>query len=237
MWLAGGFALIYAAYTVAGESWPSWLGRQVFITFELLGGVPVLATALVVLAAVPAAFQYGLWDSSVQDRCRRLELLLLTELDAFDYWQAAAAAAWRRGRGYFAVALVLWLSLVLAGQARWEQAIAAVASGVILWGLYFALGFRAFARGIQANKLGTALTIGLPLLAVGLFYCQLDALAGLVPPGSVYVPTTTVASLTWLPGPLMSAALALMLSRGSQQGCVEDLRRWYDHHHGSKGAD
>ena len=61
LWLAGGFAVLYAAYTVAGEAWPSWLGRQVFVTFDQMGGVPTLATALVVLAAVPAAFQYGLW--------------------------------------------------------------------------------------------------------------------------------------------------------------------------------
>ena len=64
-----------------------------------MGGIPVLATALVVLAAVPAAFQYGLWDSNTPDRCRRLELLLLTGLTARDYWEAAAAAAWRRGAG------------------------------------------------------------------------------------------------------------------------------------------
>ena len=60
------------------------------------------------LAAVPAAFQYGLWDSTDQDRCRRLELLLLTDLSGDDYCHAALAAAWRRGRGYFVVAVVLW---------------------------------------------------------------------------------------------------------------------------------
>ena len=81
-----------------------------------MGGVPGLATALVVLAAVPAAFQYGLWDSNTQDRCRRLELLLMTELGARDYWSAAAAAAWKRGRGYFFVALVLWLAGAIAGK-------------------------------------------------------------------------------------------------------------------------
>ena len=72
---------MYAAYIVAGDAWPDWLGSQVFVTFDQMGGVPAMAAALVVLAAVPAAFQYGLWDSSAQDRCRRLELLLLTDLD------------------------------------------------------------------------------------------------------------------------------------------------------------
>ena len=74
----------------------------------------MIATALMLLATVPAAFQYGLWDSSAQDRCRRLELLLLTRLDARDYWEAAAAAAWRRGRGYFAVAVLLWAAATAA---------------------------------------------------------------------------------------------------------------------------
>jgi hypothetical protein len=83
LWLAGSFGLLFAFYIVAdcplvqeiagGSLWPNWLGRKVFEIFEeKMGGVPGLATALVVLAAVPAAFQYGLWDSNTQDRCRRL---------------------------------------------------------------------------------------------------------------------------------------------------------------------
>src|SRR6202043_2290670 len=96
-----------------------------------------LATGLVLLSAVPAAFQYGLWDSNVSDRCRRLELLLLTELQPGDYWRAAAAAAWRRGRGYFAVALLLWLSAALAGRTGAVPLLAALAAGGILWAVYF----------------------------------------------------------------------------------------------------
>jgi hypothetical protein len=237
LWLAGGFAVLYAAYTVAGDAWPSWLGSQVFVTFDQIGGVPAMATALVVLAAVPAAFQYGLWDSSAQDRCRRLELLLLTDLDARDYWQAAAAAAWRRGRGYFAVALLLWTSLVMAGRAEMIQVLAALASGVVLWGLYFTLGFRAFARGQQANGLGLALTLGLPLVVCVLFRLDLGPLAALVPPGSVYFPTIAVANTGWLPGPLVMGACALVLGRRTQRTCVDDLHRWYDLHHGSKSMD
>src|SRR5262249_53931384 len=144
LWLAGGFGLLYSAYTVAGDDWPSWMGRAVFAIFDRAGGIPMLATALILLAAVPAAFQYGLWDSSVPERCRRLELLLLTRLDARDYWHAAATAAWRRGRGYFAVALVLLAAAVVAEQVTLGQALVGLSSGVILWCLYFALGFRAF---------------------------------------------------------------------------------------------
>ena len=95
LWLAGGFSILYAVYVVNRDQWPTWMGRQAFEIFDRMGGIPALATALVGLAAVPAAFQYGLWDSNRQDRCRRLELLLLTGLTARDYWEAATAAAWR----------------------------------------------------------------------------------------------------------------------------------------------
>ena len=43
--------------------------------------------------------------------------------------------------------------------------LAALAAGVLLWCLYFALGFRAFSRGMQANGLGLVLTLVLPLVA------------------------------------------------------------------------
>jgi hypothetical protein len=226
LWLAGGFGLLYALYTLAGPAWPAWLGRQVFDTFDGLGGVPALAAALVVLAAVPAAFQYGLWDASAQDRCRRLELLLQTRLGARDYWEAAAAAAWRRGRGYFLVAGLLLAAAAVAGRMSPAQALAALAAGVILWGLYFALGFRAFARGLQANGLGLLLTLGLPLLAVALYQAGWPLLAALLPPGSVYEPGAA--------GPALGAALALGMARRGRRRCEEELRRWYERHHGRK---
>jgi hypothetical protein len=232
LWLAGGFGVLYALYTLAGPDWPDWLGHQVFAVFDSVGGIPVLATALVLLAAVPAAFQYGLWDSNAQDRCRRLELLLLTRLEARDYWEAAVAAAWRRGRGYFAVAGLLWAAGAIAGQVAFEQIIAALAAAVVLWGLYFALGFRAFARGMQANTLGLLLTVGLPLLALLLYQADLAGLAALVPPGSVFQPTSAAHPWSWLPGPLLGGATALLLTRLALIRCEEELRRWYDMHHG-----
>src|SRR5205823_443481 len=108
---------------------------------------------------VPAAFQYGLWDSNAQDRYRRLELLLLTRLDGSAYWEAAACAAWRRGRGYFAIAVVLWTAACWTGRMTSSQVLLSAAAGVILWGLYFAVGFCAFIRGMQANTLGLFLTL------------------------------------------------------------------------------
>jgi hypothetical protein len=234
LYLAGGFGLVYALYTVAGPAWPAWLGREVFAVVERLGGIPALAAALVVLAAVPAAFQYGLWDASAQDRCRRLELLLLTRLGSRDYWEAAAAAAWRRGRGYFAVATLLWSAAALAGQVSAAEALAALAAGVILWGLYFAVGFRAFSRGVQANGLGLLLTLGLPLLACAFYQAGWPRVAALLPPGGVYQAGAGAPAFASLPGPLLGAALALGTARLGRARCQEELRRWYDRHHGRK---
>jgi hypothetical protein len=253
LWLAAGFAGVYALYTVAdaGGFWPPWLGRRVFEICDLAGGIPVFATGLVVLAAVPAAFQYGLWDSNSQDRCRRLELLLLTALEARDYWEASTAAAWRRGRGYFFAAVLLWLAAGVraacstASQAEaatmWEAActaavhiLAAGAAGVILWGLSFALSFRAFARGHQANGLGMLLTLGFPLLAVTLNRTGWPALAALLPPGSVYQAAAGLPTGTWLLGPLLAGLITLAVARTALAHCDADLRRWYDLHHGRK---
>jgi len=234
LWLAGGFGVLYALYTLAGPHWPDWLGRGVFELCDKTGGIPAVATALVLLAAVPAAFQYGLWDASAQDRCRRLELLLLTRLRAHDYWDAAAAAAWRRGRGYFFVALLLWGAAVVAGRATLAQAAGALAAAVLLWCFYFALGFRAFSRGHQANGLGMLLTVGLPLGAFALASLGWPSLGELLPPGMVYRAAAGRASPLWLLGPVLAGAGALAVARQALGSCDAELRRWYDRHHGQK---
>ena len=232
VWLAGGFGMLYAAYTLAGDEWPSWMGRAVFEIFDRLGGLPMLATALMLLATVPAAFQYGLWDSSTQDRCRRLELLLLTDLDGRSYWQAAAAAAWRRGRGYFVLSVMLWIVAALAERITMAQAAAGISAGVILWGFYFALGFRAFARGMQANQLGLVLTLLFPLVTLLLANSDWRELAVLTPPGSIYFGATETPSLWWMIGPLTAGVATLLLAHRTHVQCDAYLRRWYDQNHG-----
>lgn len=237
LWLAGGFGILYALYTVAGPYWPNWAGRRVFMIFDAAGGIPVWATALVVLSAVPAAFQYGLWDSNPHERCRRLETLLLTGLSGIDYWHAAAAAAWQRGRGYFCVALILWLAAAAAGQISFLRGIAALATGILLWGLYFTLGFQAFARGTQANMRGVSLTLGLPALACLLQQLGWPVLAGMLPPGAVYHAAATPAPATWCLGAVGSALVMLLVARISLARCETDLHRWYENHHGKMALD
>ncbi len=234
LYLAGGFGLLYAFYTVAGPYWPSWLGQRVFQICDATCGLAGLATGLVLLAAVPAAFQYGLWDANTQDRCRRLELLLLTRLEPRDYWDAAAAAAWRRGRGYFGVAILLWAAAALAGRMTVEQLAAALATGVLLWACYFVLGFRAFARGQQANGLGLLLTLGLPLGTYALYRLSGPRLAALLPPGLVYGASQAPFSVHEIASPFVLALGTLLIAWHTLSHCDAQLRRWYDAHHGHK---
>jgi hypothetical protein len=237
LWLAGGFGVLYSAYILAGPHWPAWLGRMVFLIADATGGIPMLTTGLVVLAAAPAALQYGLWDSNAQDRCRRLELLLLTELNAGDYWEASTAAAWRRGRGYFYVALLLWGAGLLAGRLTAMQVAGALAAGVILWGLYFVLGFRAFSRGMQASGLGSLLTLGVPGLVIALAKTGSPVVAALLPPGSIYYAGEGSLGWQWAIGPAVGGVVTLVSARRALERCDADLRRWYDGNHGSKSAE
>lgn len=237
LWLAGGFGILYSLHTVAGPMWPGWMGRQVFILFDRFFGVSGVATALMVLAAVPPAFQYGLWDSNSQDRCRRLELLLLSKLDAEDYWKAALAAAWHRGSGYFAIALLLWTAAALGGKITLGQAMLGTISGALMWIMYFSLGFRAFSTGLQANNLGLFLTAGLPLVTVGLFKAGFPVLAGLTPPGSVHLASISPDPRFWLPGIFVTSLTTLYLHRQSLANCLEELRHWYERYHGRKVMD
>jgi len=237
IWLAGGFGIVYSAYIVAGDHWPAWMGVMVFQIFERMGGAPALITGMVLLAAVPAAFQYGLWDASKQDRCRRLELLLLTRLDSRDYWHAAITAAWVRGRGYFVTASILWIALLISGRATGEMVFASIAASMLLWSLTFVLGFRAFSGGVQANSLGPLLTLGLPAIAfLGLKF-DLVWLTAMTPPGAVYLALTGPIAATWYIGPLLMALLTLWIGRKSLGLCDDELRTWMDRNYGSRMLD
>ncbi len=237
VFLAGGFGLLYAVYALAGPNWPDWLGRVVFHMFDRVGGLPMLATALALLAAVPAAFQYGLWDSGGQDRCRRLELLLLTNLDGAAYWQAALSAAWKRGREYFVLSALLALAAAGSHQATWTQAFAGLAAGVVLWCFYFVLGFRAFSRGMEANRLGTTLTMLLPLATYLLAQAGWPALATLLPPGSMYFGITGSPTWLWAAGVMTLGLSTLILTRIALRDCDTELRGWYQKHHGVRSSE
>jgi hypothetical protein len=237
LWLAGGFALVYAAFIVAGDAWPAWMGRLVFLLFEGWGGAPLVATALVVMAAVPAAYQFGLWDSTAQNRCKRLELLLLSELTGWDYCHAALSAAWTRGRGYLVGAAFLWVALAVSGRVAWWDALAAAAGGLALWAFSFALGFRGFATGHQTNGMASLLTLGLPLLLYGLWQAGWHGVASLVPTAAAFVPLKTGVTWAWAAGLALTAGSAAWITRRTLVRCDADLRVWYDANQGRKSVE
>ncbi len=234
LWLAGGFGLTYAVYLMAGDAWPPWLGRLVFQLFEKWGGAAAVAAAMCVLAAVPAAFQFGLWDATVTDRCKRLELLLLTDLDARDYWHASLSAAWRRGHHYLYVAELLWVALAVSERVAWYECVAAAVGGAVLWMFYFAVGFRAFCTGNQASGVASLLTLGLPLLLFALLRAGFTELAGLVPVGACYLPAAGEMGVGWVAGVALMGAATVYLTRRGLTRCDAELRAWYDANQGRK---
>lgn len=234
LWLAGGFSTLFAVYVVAGDDWPAWMGRLVFQIFEQWGGPAGVASAMVVMAAVPAVFQYGLWDNTVPDRCKRLELLLLTDLQGVDYWHASLASAWRRGRGYLVIAGMLWVAMGVGGRASWECVVAAAVGGVAFWAFGFAVGFRAFASGNQTSGLSSVVILGLPLLVWGLLKANQPDLAGLIPTGLSYLPVSGHLGWGWAVGLVGTLSVTAWLTAQGLAKCDPDLRRWYDANQGRR---
>src|SRR5262245_58588660 len=127
--------------------------------------------------------------------------------------------------------MLLWAAAVASGRSSPAQVAAAAAAGVLLWGLYFAVGFRAFTSGAQANGLGVALTVVVPLAVVALFRLGLPGAAAHLPPGGVYSAAGRPGQ-TWVLGCVPAAAVTLVVTRWAQARCDDQLRRWYDLNHG-----
>jgi hypothetical protein len=237
LWLAVGVALLYSAFIVAGDRWPPQLGRMVFVIFDSWGGPAGMATILCVLASVPAVFQYGLWDATASDRCRRLELLLLSDLTGKDYAHAALAAAWARGRGYLIGAGVLWLALLVSGRNSIVEMVATVLGAGVLLALSFAIGFRSFATGNQTSGLASLFTMGLPCLLVLLYRTGYGDWAGLLPIGWTCVPVKDGLTWPWVFGVAAGIVLTVAMIRGGLRTCVADLQSWYDRNHGRRRVE
>jgi hypothetical protein len=128
----------------------------------------------------------------------------------------------------------LWVAGFCAGRLSLAQTLAAGAGGVLLWSLYFALGFRAFSRGMHANGLGMLLTVGLPVLLLGAVCLGWPTAGAALPPGIVYASASAPVGFGALIGALLAGGLALTTARASLRDGDAELRRWYDRHSGAK---
>ncbi len=133
--------------------------------------------------------------------------------------------------------MLLWTAAALTRPHGFVAAVAGLATGVLLWNLYFALGFRGFARGVRANSMGMWLTVGLPAAAFVLQRLGWPHLAALLPPGTLYHSAGSGPTWGWLPGAIAAAMVALFVTRRALATCEEELRGWYDKHHGRMIAD
>lgn len=234
--LALGAATLEASYVLLGEHWPSWMGRDVFLVFDQMGGVAGLVTGMVLLSATPAAYQFGLWDANDSDRARRLELLLLSRFRASDYLQASWRAAWSRGYGYLAAAGLLWWSAWWGGVIGVGQALVAMLAAAALGAFYFAVGFAFLARQTGAT-VGFLLCVATPAAVWGLSQSAWRPLAQLFPPGALFASLSSNQNELFIAlVSLATLAISLLLLwRGSR--CFDmELRRWYERHHGGVHA-
>ena len=171
-------------------------------------GRPMLATGPgLSWSAVPAAFQYGLWDSTVRDRCRRLELLLLTDLDGGRYWHASLAAAVRAAGATFR------RPGAVAGDAVLGPGRAGVAArgGRDRVGVLVVVGFRRPAAGCRRTASARCSTTG-PAAPGGWPGPPAPVLARRWPAGGGLAALTEPPSWRWLPGPLLAGLLTLAIA-------------------------
>lgn len=235
LWLALGASLLYSVYLIAGDRWPAWLGQGTFTAFETLGGPIGLTTVLVLLAGVPAAYQYGLWDSSVPERCKKLELLLLSELEPQDYLAASWQASWVRGRGYLVAATFLSGAAWWSGRLSNGGLLAGTIAAALLLAMFGVIGFRYLAHSSGSTVVGFLLSIGLPLTTWSLGLAGRPELAALLPPGLLYYGMSSggFTMTTGLVAMLYAAAIAGLLYQALRR-LDDELRHWYANNQGRK---
>ena len=234
VWLAGGFCFLYAAFIIAGDRWPPWMGRLVFQIFDSWGGAPVVATAMCVLAAVPAAFQYGLWDSTISNRCKRLELLLLSDLI-----EPGLLASVARGRVATRIRLP-HLRGTVVGRARGlgPRCLARRPRRGARWALAMGILVRHRLPRVldrpQCQRAGfrpRALHAAAALLPPR---ANLTSVAAFIPTAACYLPLKSGVTESWVAGFVLTLAITIRLTDRGLSRCDCELRNWYDSNEGRK---
>ncbi|MDA7980174.1 MAG: hypothetical protein MPJ50_15520 [Pirellulales bacterium] len=184
---------LYSCWLLMRDQWPSWLAVGQLRLIESAGGEAMLAAACLQMALVPTAFLAGLWDSNMQERCGRLELLLTTPLGGKQFLTASLKAAWIRGRGYILCLLVMWAATAASGKISWSSCIVLCCLSLAYAALCFATAFAHFARASTDKAItsrGFVWAVIAPLVTVGLFLAGAPRLAALTPLGTIYIAAT-----------------------------------------------
>lgn len=240
LYLAWATVGLYSCWMLYQQGWPNWLALNQLRLIESAGGEAMLAAACLHLALVPTAFLAGLWDSNMQERSGRLELLLTTPLAAQQFLLASLKAAWMRGRGYLLAAMVMWIATATAGRISWSSCVVLICLSLAYAALYFATAFAHFAKAVTDKAVtsrGLLWAVFAPLATVGLFLAGLPRLAALTPLGAVYIvatPQSGWASAYGLDANQMSSivlaqitccfGLAYLITRKSLAGFDDEIR-------------
>ena len=193
LYLAWATVGLYSCWLLYRSEWPSWLAVGQLRLIEAAGGEAMLAAACFHLALVPMAFLSGLWDSNMQERSGRLELLLTTPLAGQHFLAASIKAAWMRGRGYVLACLVMWMATAASGRIAWSSCVVICCLGLAYAVLYFAAAFAHFSQAATDKAVasrGLAWAVFLPLVTVALFVVGLPKAAAMTPLGSLYIAGT-----------------------------------------------
>lgn len=246
LYLAWAVVGIFSIWLFERDRWPLWLGRDLMSFLESHGGAAMLAVVALQLATVPAAFLSGMWDSNLQQRLGRLELLLVTPLTPRQYMWASLVAVWTRGRGYVLAMLVPLIAMCLAGHqhAVTYLVLCLVAANYFL--LTFAVAFRNFARTSPDRKgaaWGLAMSIGVPLLVWGLFAVRMGYAAAITPLGAIYLAAQSTGEQMRLSGlspvvlwivincsTIVYFLLSMWLLHKAVQHFDQEIRSWFANH-------
>ncbi|QGJ68736.1 Hypothetical protein PBC10988_3970 [Planctomycetales bacterium 10988] len=181
---------LYSSYLIFKEQWPPWLGEHLMMFFTMMGGAAVLGPAALQFGLVPIGFLNGLWDSNQQQRVGRLELLLVTDLTARDFFWGSVVASWTRGKWYFAAATVVWAASAYAAEITWGTFLLLFLCGTIYVVCFFSIAFRNFARlrgDRETANWGLSMTVGIPMVTIGIFWLKWGLLGAFTPLGGLYL--------------------------------------------------
>lgn len=237
---------LFSAWMIFHASWPTWLGPMLMLAFHIFGGQAMLGVFALQFGLVATAFLSGLWDSNPQQRVGRLELLLVSPLEAQQFLEGSIAASWTRGKQFLAMAVFVWTMAVLADRIAWWNLALLLPCAAIYVFAYFALAFRnfTFVKSDRASaSWGMAMSLGSPFLTMACFMSGFGKLGAVTPLGGIFLlalPANLIERLTGWPWYQALAiilvafaayfVLGVWLLRTTLASFDHEIRAWFAYH-------